>query len=78
MSSEKDKRVRKEPDRFKVWEDGDKHAPTARRIEKSRKKKAQAERNRKCQEKKKQQKRTNKIQPKKGEQNPAEKKDNGK
>ena len=76
MSSEKDKRMRKEPDRFKVWGDGDKHAPTARRIEKSRKK-AQAERNRKCQEKKKLQKRNNKIQPKEGEQNPAEK-DNGK
>ena len=73
MSSGKDKRVRKEPDRFKVWEDGDKHAPTPRRIEKSRKKKAQAERNRKYQEKKKQQKRTNKIKPKKGE-----KKNNGK
>ena len=52
MSAEQEKRVRKKPVKFQVWQEGDKHAPNAVRNKESRKKQAQKERNKKCQEKK--------------------------
>ena len=47
------KRPRKEPERFSVWKEGDKHSPMSMRTQDTKKKKKQKERNEKCQRKKK-------------------------
>ena len=40
-----DKRIRKQPDRFTVWKDGDKHAPMSIRSQATDKKKKQKDKN---------------------------------
>ena len=48
-----DKRIRKQPDRFSVWKEGDKHPPMSIRSQANDKKKKQMEKNERFQKKKK-------------------------
>ena len=51
-----EKRIRKQPDRFSVWKEGDKHPPMSIRSQANDKKKKQKEKNDRFQKKKKEKK----------------------